>query len=164
MEESSMQYSGTFSAGAVADRPDPTAGDPIGEAREMLRKAARLPFAASHPLAWSSKFAQLVGGARGCVWQHITKAARPDSALARVERDEPRLHPAIERQREEHADLARQVDDLYSEVSVAGEVDIWRMIELGERAILLEMQLARHQNRLLQMMYESTHVDIGGEA
>ena len=40
-------------------------------------------------------------------------------------------------------------------------VDIWKMIELGERAILLEMALARHYNRLAQLIYESTAVDVG---
>jgi hypothetical protein len=35
------------------------------------------------------------------------------------------------------------------------------MIELGERAILLEMALARHHNRLSQILSETTHQDVG---
>jgi hypothetical protein len=139
-------------------------GDPIGDARTLLRKAAHLPFVASSPLAWSSRFAQLVADARTSVRQHISRATRSDSPMAQIERSEPRLAAAIERQRLEHVELARQAEELYAEVSVPGAVDIWRMIELGERAILLEMALARHHNRLAQLVYETTHRELGGEA
>jgi hypothetical protein len=35
------------------------------------------------------------------------------------------------------------------------------MIELSEQAILLEMALARHHNRLTQIVFETTHRDLG---
>jgi hypothetical protein len=159
-----MQYSGTFSAGMTAERNGVAPTDPIGDARELLRRAARLPFAANYPLAWSSKFAQLIGDARSSVRQHIARATRPDSPMAQIEREEPRLHAAIERQRAEHTELARQMEDLHAEVSIVGDVDIWRMIELGEQAILLEMALARHHNRLMRLVYETTNRELGGEA
>ncbi len=159
-----MQYSGTFTTGLGAGGTAVAPGDPIADARELLRKAARLPFAASHPFAWSSRFAQLVGDARHCVGQHIMRATRPDSPMSEIEREEPRLHSAIERQRQEHTELARKIEDLYAEVSVASNVDIWRMIDLGEKAILLEMALARHHNRLVGLVYETTHRELGGEA
>ncbi len=159
-----MQYSGTFSAGATASHTEVSVADPIADARTLLRKAAHLPFAASHPFAWSSRFSQLVADARTSVRQHISRATRADSPMSQIERDEPRLAAAIERQRQEHDYLARQIEDLYAEVSVAGAVDIWRMIELGERAILLEMALARHHNRLAQIVYETTQRELAGEA
>ena len=84
--------------------------------------------------------------------------------MMQIERDEPRLKDAIERQRQEHADLARQIEDLYAEVSVANDIDIWRMIDLGEKAILLEMALARHHNRLVRLVYETTNRELVGEA
>ncbi|MEO9254733.1 MAG: hypothetical protein ABI305_04290 [Tepidiformaceae bacterium] len=159
-----MQYSGTFTAGLNTGQPVLAQSDPIADAREFLRKASHLPFAASHPFAWSARFAQLIADARGSVKQHIIRAARTDSPMMQIERDEPRLKDAIERQRQEHADLARQIEDLYAEVSVANDIDIWRMIDLGEKAILLEMALARHHNRLVRLVYETTNRELVGEA
>ena len=78
-----------------------------------------------------------------------------------VENQEPRLLSKIEGQREEHDAFAARADELVSEASAPGEVDIWKMIELGEKAILLEMALARHHNRLMQLVYEATLRDLG---
>ena len=159
-----MQYSGTFTPTApTALAAVASTHDPIADAREMLRRAAHLPFAASQPGVWSSRFVQHVGSARDFVRQHIFKSLRPDSPMSAIGREEPRLTTAIRRQKQEHADLAQAAEELYAQAKMSSTADIWRMIELGEQAILLEMALARHHNRLTQLVYESTHQDIGGE-
>lgn len=149
---------------AASPRVTSPANDPIQDARDLLRQAARLPFAAGHPRQWSTRFVRHIGGARTALRQHIARTLRPDSPMSMLEAEEPRLHAALERQREEHLTLARQADELYAEASVNPDVDIWRMIDLGERAIMLEMALARHHNRLLRLVYETTNRDLGGEA
>jgi len=161
-----VQFSGTFSpaGSALAGIRRQAAQDPIAEARQLLHAAARVPFAAARPLQWSTSFAQHVGAARDALHRHISKSVRPDSPMSEIERDEPRLKPAIDRQRAEHRVLSRQADELFAEASIANDVDIWRMIDLGERAILLEMALARHHNRLVRLVYETTHRELGGEA
>lgn len=159
-----MQYSGTFTPTAPVIAAAVTSShDPIMDAREMLRRAAHLPFAANQPGVWSGRFVQHVGSARDFVRQHIFRALRPDSPMASIGREEPRLDSAIERQKQEHIELAEAADELYERAKVSVTADIWRMIELGEQAILLEMALARHHNRLTQLVFESTHQDIGGE-
>ncbi len=105
-----------------------------------------------------------VSAARDAMHRHITRSARADSPLSQIERDLPHLKTAIERQRSEHRDLGRQVDALLDDASREERADIWRMIDLGERAILLEMALARHHNRLVRLVYETTHREFGGEA
>lgn len=174
-----MSYSGTFlpgapglvrqagakaTPGATAPRTSSPADDPIQDARDILRQAARLPFAAGHPRQWSTRFIRHVGDARSALRHHIARTLRPDSPIRQLEAEEPRLHSALERQREEHLTLARQADELYAEASANPDVDIWRMIDLGERAIMLEMALARHHNRLLRLVYETTNREFGGEA
>lgn len=161
---SSAVYSGTYSPAAEKSAPAFSFRDPIADAREMLRLAARVPFAASQPMSWHNRFRQHAAGARAAIRQHITRAGMPDSPINEIERSEPRLHAAIERQRDEHELLAAQADELVQEVSSAAAVDIWRMIELGEKAILLEMALARHHNRLVRLVYETTNRELGGEA
>jgi hypothetical protein len=155
-------YSGTFtpprSSHPIQNR------DPLAEARDLLRSAARLPFVASHPETWLAKFSHQAEMARSAVRQHILKSARPDSPMNELARDEPRLQAVIDKQRAEHAQLVRQAELLCAEAQESPNVDIWRMIDLGEKAILLEMALARHHNRLVRLVYESANLELGGEA
>jgi hypothetical protein len=155
-------YSGTFTP--TLERETQGARDAIADARELLRQAARVPFAASKPMAWHSRFSEFVLVARRDIARHIVTSQIPGSPMSEVERTEPRLQPVIDRQREEHEALVREADELVAGVGEPAEVDIWRMIELGEKAILLEMALARHHNRLVRLVYESTNLELGGEA
>ena len=153
-------YSGTYT-------PARTSGDwahfrdPLAEAREKLRQAARLPFHAARPNSWQESFRTLTQDARADIRRHIWLAGLADSPLNRVEEAEPRLNFQVELQRSEHDLFSNTIDELVAAASDAMPVDIWKMIELGERAILLEMALARHYNRLAQLIYESTAVDVG---
>lgn len=153
-------YSGTFTP--TLERGASRARDPIAEARETLRLAARVPFAASQPMAWHSRFRELVLQAEAALARHIVRSQVPGSPWSEVERPEPRLQPVLDRQCQEHEALVAQAADLVAGVGEPSEVDIWRMIDLGEKAILLEMALARHHNRLVRMVYESTNVELGG--
>lgn len=157
-------YSGTFTPPRSNASQPIQSRDPLAEARDMLRAAARLPFAANQPAAWRARFAQHVATARAAVRQHITRSSRPDSPMNEIARDEPRLQAVIDKQRAEHAQLVHQADLLWAEADSVPDVDIWRMIDLGEKAILLEMALARHHNRLVRLVYESTNLELGGEA
>jgi len=153
-------YSGTYTpvrpeGGQIAFR------DPLADAREKLRQAARLPFHASKPNSWQESFRDLTVGARADIRRHIWLAGLPDSPLSKVEQTEPRLSFQVTIQRSEHDLFSDGVDELVSAASETATADIWKMIELGERAILLEMALARHHNRLSQLIYESTLQDVG---
>lgn len=153
-------YSGTFTP--TLERGGPRTPDAIVEARELLRQAARVPFAASQPAAWHARFHELAVDAQAALTRHIARSQVPGSPWSEVERPEPRLQPVLDRQREEHEALVKQAADLVADVGEPAEVDIWRMIDLGEKAILLEMALARHHNRLMRMVYEATNLELGG--
>ena len=153
-------YSGTY----TPVRPDGspiTFRDPIADAREKLRQAARLPFHASKPHSWQESFSALVVDSRSALRRHIWLANLKDSPLNLAEEQEPRLRPHVDSQRKQHDELADAIDELVGAAAEAVTVDIWRMIELGERAILLEMAIARHHNRLMQLLFETTHQDVG---
>ncbi len=153
-------YSGTYTP-VRADGSTINFRDPIADAREKLRQAARLPFHASKPHSWQESFVALVVDARSALRRHIWLASLKDSPLNLAEEQEPRLRPHVEDQRKQHDDLADAVDQLVDAAAEPGPADIWRMIELGERAILLEMAIARHHNRLMQILFETTHQDVG---
>lgn len=160
MTSSPTTYSGTF-APLQPDGSVFSLKDPLAEARDLLRQAARLPFHAHEPLSWQTAFRQAVTGARAAIRHHIWSAELPDSPLNRAESLEPRLLPKVDQQREEHERFAAKADALVAVASEPGEVDIWKMIDLSEQAVLLEMALARHHNRLTQIVYETTHRDLG---
>jgi hypothetical protein len=151
-------YSGTYQAPEAGGRG--AFRDPLAEARDKLRQAARLPFHAARPNSWQESFRQLTRDARADVRRHIWMASLPDSPLRMAERAEPRLGARIRQEREDHDLFAERLDELL-EAADGPAPDIWKMIELGEQAILLEMALARHHNRLSQLLHESTHQDIG---
>lgn len=138
--------------------------EPLAAARGSLHAAARLPFASSQGAVWRSRFAHHVETARNAVREHVISSNRADSVLSAIEREEPRLRTVVEKQRCEHAELVRQTKSLSEEAASRPDVDIWRMIDLGEKAMLLEMALARHQDRLVQLVYEATNRELGGEA
>jgi hypothetical protein len=153
-------YSGTYTP-AQHEGAKFTFRDPLAEAREKLRQAARLPFHASHPNSWQDSFRQLTSDARADIRRHIWLAGLSDSPLSKVEEAEPRMSHQVEVQRGEHDLFSENIDELVDAANEPSPADIWKMIELGERAILLEMALARHHNRLSQMIYETTHQDVG---
>ena len=145
-------FSGTFAP--TADQAFFTLGDPIVEAREKLRQAARIPFAAARPAVWQARFQAHAASARQAVRDHIRLAALPDSPITRIEQQAPRLIGMVQRQRDEHEAVSRQADELVELAGDHGKIDIWQMIDLDEKAILLEMALARHHNRLMQLACE----------
>jgi hypothetical protein len=142
-------------------RSRPAPKDPLFAAREKLREAARLPFESSQPNSWQEMFIQVVEEARIDLRRHIWMAGLSDSPLSEAEREEPRLLPHVDHQRREQDELAENIDALIAAVGGHTVADIWKMIELGERAILLEMAIARHQNRLSELLFETTHRDVG---
>jgi hypothetical protein len=145
-------YSGTFAP--APDHAGFALKDPIAEAREMLRLAARFPFAATRPGAWQSGFRKHTANAHKALREHIIRADLPDSPISQIEREAPQLRPIVLQQRDEHEPLLRQADELLELVTRSGTADIWQMIDLGEKAILIEMALARHHNRLMRLASE----------
>ena len=127
----------------------------LSGARETLRAAARLPYSARHPEAWLGRFTQHARAAHRDIEEYMECATGPDSPLEQIIPRDPRLAGLLAQQRAEHVTLPRQSSHLCLAAAAPGEVDVWRMIDLGEKAILLEIALARHSNRLQQLQYES---------
>ena len=158
-----MPVSGTTTP-ATEGRFGAAISDPIARAQELLHTAARLPYTASRSRQWSRRFWEKVSAAREALQDHIRRSGQPDSAMSRVERELPQLRAAIERQRIEHQLLERKADALCEEAAAVQAADIWRMVELGEQATLLEMALSRHHNRLVRLVFESARREFTGEA
>ncbi len=147
---------------APSPRPVPVAPpDPLAEARELLRRAARLPYHAARADAWARRFRRLTADATAAITRHVLHLQRGQPAEPGAETP-PRLLPALRRQAEEAQDLARASFDLAHEAAAAHRPDIWNMVELGEQAMRLSIAVERHHNRLLEISYEAGQRDLGG--
>lgn len=160
-----MAFSGTFNPGAATVAPrwagPATGGDPIVDARELLRQAIRLPYEAARNREWLERFGECVTGARRALNRHVAKAAEPTSPINQLASEVPHLRQLASQQADEHPQLIAQARALSLEAAEAGAADIWRMIDLNEKATLLEIALARHHNRTVAMIYEATHRELG---
>jgi hypothetical protein len=157
-----MQYPGTMASRFDGNGASSIALDPIAEARELLHSAARLPYSVARSRQWSRRFRQRVKAAREALTRHITRSAEEELAASPVEHEPSRRPTAVEWRRNEHELLAMEIDALCAEAAIEVEVDIWRMIDLGERAILLERALKRHHDRLAGVMHELTSREFVG--
>ncbi|MFN8506684.1 MAG: hypothetical protein U0547_03865 [Dehalococcoidia bacterium] len=133
--------------------------DPLDEARELLRRAARLPYHAARADAWARRFRRLTGDATTAITRHVLHLQRRQAAGAETP---PRLLPALQRQAAEAEDLVRASFDLVHEAEAAHRPGIWNMVELGEQAMRLSIAVERHHNRLLDISYEAGQRDLGG--
>ncbi|MCC6387857.1 MAG: hypothetical protein IT302_10795 [Dehalococcoidia bacterium] len=148
--------------GAPSPRTVPHAHpDPLAEAHDLLRRAARLPYHAARADAWARRFRRLTGDATTAITRHVLHLQRRQAAGPGVETP-PRLLPALQRQAEEAAELVRASFDLAHEAEATRRPDIWNMVELGEQAMRLSIAVERHHNRLLDISYEAGQRDLGG--
>jgi len=139
------------------------APEPLAEARDLLHRAARLPYEASRCRGWGPRFLAYAEQARRAVVDHVLGAERSDSATERMRRTQPRLTSRIQRQAREHQSLLVRIHGLVVEAGLLSMPDVWAVVRLSEEALLIERDLGRHQDRLLDLVHEVTQVELGGE-
>ncbi|MBI5947425.1 MAG: hypothetical protein HY875_04730 [Chloroflexi bacterium] len=122
--------------------------DPLYEAWEALRLARQVPWSVEAPAHWRSTFERQVSRARRLLVEHIEQGDGPEIVLAR----RADASGAFRRQVEEHPALLQQLDDLTRDASAAKPGDIHAVVECSERAAMVEIRLAMHQNRLHELL------------
>lgn len=111
----------------------PIGRDPLVEAGEFLHEAVRLPYSSSSANEWRRRFQQRVGAAREALWRHVARSAGEENE-----------------RRQLHRLLVTRADALFAAAVAEEPVDIWRMVDLGERAARLERALRHHHRRIRQ--------------
>ena len=138
--------------------------DPIAHAVEALRSAVLVPFEAARAASWAKRFELCAATARRALVEHILRAERAASEVNVLAAARPHLVPLIGRQAGEHSDLLRRCHSLVEDTLALAEPGIWDMVELAERAKALGRDVARHHERLLQIVHEADYRELGGEA
>ena len=123
-------YSCTYPLASGRDR---RGGDPLYAAWASLGRARELPFDESASAAWFDRFTLLARAAADGVAEHVGCDERCPAADSR---------PAA------HDEVVRTAARLLATCTSTGIPELRDVIALNERAIALEIAIARHQNRL----------------
>ncbi len=131
-------------------------GMPLDEARMHLRAALALPYETRDPGRWLRDFQERVSRARRVL---AVRAAE----LRAWRGTHPRLVPMANRREFAHEQLALMADALFTDAYLRTAPDLLDMVDLTEAAKALERAIAREHGRRSDVLFESTHLDIGGD-
>ncbi len=129
----------------------PGGPDPLYEAWEALRLARQVAWNAQSPGGWRAGFHQQIARAWSLVSAHVEQAAGFEATRARRAMDDA----ALSRQEEDHEALLAQLRELAGVVTEAIPADIHTLVECTERAAMIEIRVAMHQNRLHELLERS---------
>lgn len=134
---------------------DHLGGEHAFEAWEAIRRAQRVSWDAAHAQRWRAEFRRHIVEARDRMVAHHQASRETGSSVARFiaaaggEARVAREHLA------EHRWLRERLGELGQAVEARSSATIEDVVELTERAILLEIQLARHQNKSRGLVADS---------
>lgn len=91
--------------------------------------------------------------------EHVAEAEAPGAFLDRAVEEEPRLHSAGQRLRDDHPEIAAHIERLCDQVR-ASSGDASAPTALRDEVMELLKKLARHRQRGADLLYEAYQVDI----
>ncbi len=136
--------------------------------RGALREAiVGVEYAASSPagtgLVWWENVDRELHGLRKALSAHIIEVEAPGGLLAEVSRVAPRLISAVERIKDEHAELCESVDAALDAVMRQETYAHAEEIPAAREALLgLLGRLVRHRQAGADLIYDAYAMDIGG--
>lgn len=142
------------------------AGD---EATETLLTARRVlamalcPPPADGVRAWIGEYLAALEEARELVRRHREICESEEGPLLHLTQQRPRLQPQIAARLDEHEMMLSQLDSLHSRALDLPTDDAKALDSLSYDTLLCEGRMFAHLNGVLDLVFEATHVDIGGE-
>ncbi len=104
--------------------------------------------------------------ALGAVADALTEQSRsdqgPDSLLAKIQADEPRLAPRIARLHAEHDDIRDAIRSLQRLLEPTTGTEAPDVVDVRERLAAIAHRFRRHRARETDLVYEAVNVDLGG--
>lgn len=137
------------STSPIPGTSDVAGGGVLFHAWESVRRARELAWDTAAPETWLEDFRHEMTGARALLLAHIAAAEAPSSRLF----DVPTEPGAVSREFDEHAKLLADMDQILAAANDTGHGAVDRVVDVTERAILLEIRIAIHHNRLHALLY-----------
>lgn len=92
---------------------------------------------------------------------HVELSESDGGLFRTVLEEDPRLSPAVERQREEHVAVGEHIDEAITVLE--SENPPWDLVAFREDLTSLAGALVRHRQRGNDLIYEAFTVDLGGQ-
>jgi hypothetical protein len=153
----------------VASSLSSSSGHLSDEASETLLSARRVLAGALSPLPmegvhlWLQEYLSAVDEARSLVVRHNAACESEEGPLVHVGHQRPRLRPQIDIRLDEHETILSQIDSLRERALDLPPDDARALSSLTYDTLLCEGRMFAHLNGVLDLVFEATHVDIGGE-
>ncbi len=125
--------------------------DPLFDAWEALREARAEPFDRGDPGRWQERFTDSVARAGAAIRDHVQEVEGERSPLRWAARATAGGQ-AVMRQFAEHVPLRQKVDKVLADLRALRTVALPRVIDLSEQVVELEIAVARHHNRLREIL------------
>jgi len=125
--------------------------DALYDAWKAIREARHVPWDADHAALWRAEFARNLAIGFERFSAHVRLSEAPGSAL----RSLASQHASSGWLRSQFADdeeLLGQLQQLLAEVEQVAHPEIEHVVQFSEEAVMLEMKLAMHQNRLHELL------------
>jgi hypothetical protein len=129
----------------------------FGRAAASLESA--IVGAAGDRAVWLRSVGAALQGLRVALVDHVQEAEAPSGLYAEIAETNPRLLPAVERLRRDHADMDLRIDDLEALV----DADQPSTDAVRDAALVLLSEISRHRLRGADLVWELYDVDIGGD-
>jgi len=127
---------------------------------ELKGAVSNVEIAASSPIGgpnWRSNLQTELENLRIALEQHVAEVESPEGLLAQLTDDAPRLVNKIDRVRDEHPELTRQVAEAIASAKGSSDPE-----ELRSQVLAVLVAIVRHRQRGADLVYEGYDVDIGG--
>lgn len=127
---------------------------------ELKDALSQVEVAAASPAAedgWRARLLEELERLRTALLDHIDEVEAGDGLLQEMLHQAPRLANKIERVRNEHPELRRQVEQTIIDVRDGGDV-----IDLRSEVLETLTALARHRQQGSDLVYDGYNIDIGG--
>ncbi len=128
------------------------------QAWEAIRRAQRVRWDAANAQRWRTDFKRHIAEARNRIVAHHETSRAPESPITRVLAASGSEIRPVREHLAEHRWLRERLNELVVAVESRSAATFEDVVELTERAIFLEIQLARHQNRLRELLHPSRAV------
>ncbi|MCL4230484.1 MAG: hypothetical protein KJ053_02785 [Dehalococcoidia bacterium] len=125
--------------------------DPLFDAWEALKEARAVPFDTRNPGFWQERFTVAVARAASAIRDHVYEVEGERSPLewafkARVSGQ------VMMRQFAEHLPLKQRIDRVLRDLRALRTAALPRVIDFSEQIVELEIAVARHHNRLREIL------------
>ena len=140
-----------------------------GQRLSLRRAISQLEEALTEPAGgraadWAAHLVPVLDDLKMVFSVHVEVTEGAGGLYEEIMENAPRLANKINRFTREHASITHQLDQAMASVRIIAGQDGTAADDLRDALVRLFADLVRHRRRGVDLVYEASHVDIGGES